>query len=201
MIRRTANLPTARPDLQRDRCEHRSLTRYVTRPACCRDAAYPAQVVLDLLLHELHALSDAEKGRAFERLCRCYLEVAPEYRSAIKRVWMWADWPGRWGPDAGIDLIAETKSGEIWAIQAKAYSPNYTVKKADVDSFLSESTCAHGSSGRRRGTPTQTDSSAGCRGCRPSHRTVCGAPPQACGRHWIGQCPTRCARWVTPRRT
>ena len=100
---------------------------------------YSARLVLRSLLDELHALTDAGKGRAFERLCRWYLESAPEYRPLIRRVWLWNEWPGRWGADAGIDLIAETKSGEVWAVQAKAYSPSYTVKKADVDSFLSES--------------------------------------------------------------
>ena len=31
------------------------------------------------------------------------------------------------------------KNGEIWAVQAKCYSPDYQIKKTDVDSFLSES--------------------------------------------------------------
>lgn len=96
-------------------------------------------LVLDRLLDELHELSDAEKGHAFERVCRWYLESAPEYRAVIKRVWLWSEWPEKWGRDTGVDLIAETTTGDLWAIQAKAYSPNYTVKKADVDSFLSES--------------------------------------------------------------
>ena len=52
---------------------------------------------------------------------------------------MWDDWPGRWGADAGIDLVAEVNDGSLWAVQAKAYNPSYSVKKADVDSFLSES--------------------------------------------------------------
>src|SRR5262249_46782085 len=46
---------------------------------------------------------------------------------------------GRWAADAGIDLVAETRDGALWAVQAKAYDPAYRVKKADVDSFLSES--------------------------------------------------------------
>ena len=75
----------------------------------------------------------------FERLCCWYLLTAPEYRLLVKQVWLWDDWPGRWGADAGIDLVAETVTGEAWAIQAKAYSPSYAIKKADVDSFLSES--------------------------------------------------------------
>jgi hypothetical protein len=57
-------------------------------------------------------------------------------------VWRWADWPGRWGGDAGIDLVAEDHEGRLWAIQAKCYDPAYSVTKADVDTFLSESSRA-----------------------------------------------------------
>jgi len=54
-------------------------------------------------------------------------------------VWLWKDWPGRWGADAGIDLVAETRSGDLWAVQAKAYGPSASITKADLDTFLSES--------------------------------------------------------------
>lgn len=79
------------------------------------------------------------RGTQFERLCKWFLENAPEYRPLIRRVWLWRDWPQRWEREAGIDLVAETHAGELWAIQAKAYNPSYYIKKADVDSFLSES--------------------------------------------------------------
>ena len=80
------------------------------------------------------------RGQEFEELCRWYLLSDPVYRSQLSRVWLWKEWPGRWGDDeAGIDLIAETREGNLWAIQAKAYNASYSVKKADVDSFLSES--------------------------------------------------------------
>ena len=46
-------------------------------------------------------------------------------------MWLWKDWPGRWGADAGIDLVGETTDGKVWAIQAKAYAPAYRVKKSD----------------------------------------------------------------------
>jgi superfamily II DNA or RNA helicase len=78
-------------------------------------------------------------GRDFEVLCRWILENAPEYRRRVKRVWLWDEWPGRWGRDAGIDLVAEDHEGGLWAIQAKHYHPAYAIKKADLDSFLSES--------------------------------------------------------------
>ncbi|MGV7852728.1 restriction endonuclease, partial [Mycobacterium kansasii] len=36
----------------------------------------------------------------------------------------------------------EDQAGRLWAIQAKAYDPQYAVTKADVDTFLSESSRA-----------------------------------------------------------
>ena len=87
----------------------------------------------------LSQLDPAERGPQFERLCRWYLTNAPEYRERFKRVWLWQEWPDAWGPDAGIDLVAEEDGGGLWAIQAKAYDPAYAIRKADVDSFLSES--------------------------------------------------------------
>ncbi len=82
-------------------------------------------------------------GRDFERLCKWLLTNAPQYRLLVKEAWLWeearARWPGRWGPDAGIDVVAETFDGELWAVQAKQYAPQYAIKKADIDSFLAES--------------------------------------------------------------
>ena len=90
------------------------------------------------LLSQLDSRPDV-RGRQFERLCGWYLRNAPEYRDKIRNVWLWSDWPGAWAPDAGIDLVAEDRDGGLWAVQAKAYAPSYAIKKADVDSFLSES--------------------------------------------------------------
>ena len=72
------------------------------------------------------------RGQQFERICKWYLLNDPGYRSQLKRVWLWDEWPGRKGQDAGIDLVAETHERDLWAIQAKAYDPRYQVKKADV---------------------------------------------------------------------
>src|SRR3989344_3163879 len=80
-----------------------------------------------------------ELGNAFERLCKFYLENAPKYRGEFKYVWHWRDWPKRWGPDTGIDLVAETNEGETWAIQAKGINPDRSIPKSELDSFLSES--------------------------------------------------------------
>ncbi|WP_231578266.1 DEAD/DEAH box helicase [Rhodococcus sp. PML026] len=79
------------------------------------------------------------RGRQFEDLCMWFLANDPQYRNVLRRVWLWDDWPGRWGADAGIDLVAEDQEGRLWAVQAKAYGAQYSVTKADVDTFLSES--------------------------------------------------------------
>jgi hypothetical protein len=42
------------------------------------------------------------KGDAFEKLCLHFLQKAPRYRGRFKHVWLWDDWPGRWGSDKGI---------------------------------------------------------------------------------------------------
>jgi predicted helicase len=82
---------------------------------------------------------ERRRGRQFERICKWFLENDPEYGREIKRVWLWDKWPGRWGRDKGIDLVAEGFDGKIWAIQSKAYALNHSVTKNDIDRFLSES--------------------------------------------------------------
>ena len=90
----------------------------------------------------LSALSpnDYIRGQEFERICKWYLENSPIYRSQFDRVWLFREWPERWrDQDKGVDLIARDRQGRLHAIQAKAYSPAYSVSKADIDTFLSES--------------------------------------------------------------
>ncbi len=78
-------------------------------------------------------------GGDFEWLCQWFLENAPRYRGQFDKVWLWKDWPDRWGTDAGIDIVARTRAGELWAIQAKADHPERAIPKREIDSFLSES--------------------------------------------------------------
>ena len=49
------------------------------------------------------------RGVQFEKLCKWLLENHPLYKSKLKQVWLWDDWPERWGKGCGIDLVA-TKS-------------------------------------------------------------------------------------------
>jgi superfamily II DNA or RNA helicase len=93
---------------------------------------------LSALIRSLHD-DPLIRGKQFERICKWYLINDPVYGLQLRRVWLWGEWPGRWGADAGIDLVAEEHNGRLWAIQAKAYNSAYSITKADVDSFLSES--------------------------------------------------------------
>lgn len=79
------------------------------------------------------------RGRQFEHICKWFLTNDPVYRHELRNVWHWDEWEGRWGADAGIDLVAEDRNGNLWAIQAKAYDPKYRVTKKDVNKFLAES--------------------------------------------------------------
>ncbi len=40
-----------------------------------------------------------EFGTDFEWLCRYFLLTAPKYKGQVKSVWLWNDWPQRWGAD------------------------------------------------------------------------------------------------------
>ncbi|MFL5241022.1 MAG: DEAD/DEAH box helicase family protein [Gemmataceae bacterium] len=78
-------------------------------------------------------------GTDFEWLCKFFLSTAPKYKGVFKTVWLWKDWPGRWGIDKGIDLVAETLDAKFWAIQSKSVRADRTIPKSELDSFLSES--------------------------------------------------------------
>jgi len=82
---------------------------------------------------------EKSKGKQFEKFCKWFLENDPVWKSQVKKVWLWDDWPSRWGADLGIDLVFQHTNGEIWAVQAKCYSQIYPVTKNDMNSFLSES--------------------------------------------------------------
>jgi superfamily II DNA or RNA helicase len=75
---------------------------------------------------ELANRSDKEKGDLFEYLVRAYLQLDPEYATKLRKVWLLDDVPSALRKklhlptsDQGIDLIAETNTGEYWAIQCK----------------------------------------------------------------------------------
>ncbi len=80
-----------------------------------------------------------KRGKQFEHFVKWFLKADPEWSTQVDQVWLWNEWPGRWGADCGVDLVFRHKNGEHWAVQAKCYSPDYDITKHDVDTFLSES--------------------------------------------------------------
>ena len=54
------------------------------------------------------------RGKQFERICRWFLTHDPVYARELRQVWLWGEWPDRWGADAGIDLVAEDRHGRLW---------------------------------------------------------------------------------------
>jgi superfamily II DNA or RNA helicase len=80
------------------------------------------------------------RGSQFERICKWFLTNDPLYKSRLRHVWLWKEWPDRWSDtEAGIDLVAEDFDGQLWAIQAKAYDQDRDIPKRELDKFLSES--------------------------------------------------------------
>ena len=79
-------------------------------------------------------------GRAFERLMQAALTREPGILGdRFSQVWLWHEWPGRDGPDTGIDLVAEEREGGLCAIQCKFFDPHRPVPKGAIDSFLAKS--------------------------------------------------------------
>ena len=81
----------------------------------------------------------AKRGKQFENFVKWFLINDPQWATQVEEVWLWDEWPQRWGPDCGIDLVFKHKDGQTWAVQSKCYDPRYNITKHDVDKFLSES--------------------------------------------------------------
>jgi len=90
-------------------------------------------------------LSEKEKGDRFEDLTKAYLQLAPEYVSKLKHVWLWDEVPAEVrkklklpGKDEGIDLVAETHAGEYWSIQSKyRQATNQSLTHRELSTFTS----------------------------------------------------------------
>jgi len=87
----------------------------------------------------LDSLDPQTKGKQFEVFVKWFLKQDPEWSTQVDQIWLWDEYPHRWGPDCGIDLVFKHKNSEVWAVQAKCYSQEYSITKSDVDTFLSES--------------------------------------------------------------
>ncbi|MDR1167180.1 MAG: DEAD/DEAH box helicase family protein, partial [Deltaproteobacteria bacterium] len=109
---------------------------------------------IDDILTKLRAeaRSEREKGDSFERLMIRFLKTYPVYDSRFTDVWQWRDFAGRGGiaeGDTGIDIVARTKEGQFWAVQAKFYQEETLISKADLDGFLATSGRSFNFSGKR----------------------------------------------------
>ena len=81
-----------------------------------------------------------KRGEYFEKVfVPWFLKTDPEWSSQVKEVWLWDDYPHRWGKDCGIDLVYEDRQGNHWAVQSKCVSPDREISGVEIDSFLSES--------------------------------------------------------------
>ncbi len=88
------------------------------------------------------SVTEREKGTYFEELILCYLRNEATYKDLYAHTWTYADWAKQQGIDArdtGIDLVAQTATGEYHAIQCKLYAEDYRLQKSDIDSFFTAS--------------------------------------------------------------
>ncbi len=99
---------------------------------------------LDQLLetYRASALSEREKGTAFEKLVATWLVTDPVRANHFERVESFSDWAKshqEYQGDDGIDLVATRHDGKYVAIQCKFYAPDHRIDKNDIDSFMSYS--------------------------------------------------------------
>ena len=80
------------------------------------------------------------RGKQFEHVCKWFLTNDSRYKSLLRQLWLWKEWPDRWSDaEAGIDLVAEDINGHLWAVQAKAYADGEPIPKRELNKFLAES--------------------------------------------------------------
>jgi predicted helicase len=87
----------------------------------------------------LNSLDPETKGKQFEHFVKWFLQNDPEWKTQVDQIWLFEEYPDRWIREKGVDLFFKHKNGQIWAVQAKCYAPDYYITKGDVDKFLSES--------------------------------------------------------------
>jgi superfamily II DNA or RNA helicase len=81
-----------------------------------------------------------KRGEFFEKVfVPWFLRTDPAWSNKIENIWLWDEYPDRWGKDCGIDLVYQDNTGKYWAVQSKCISPDREISKAEIDSFLSES--------------------------------------------------------------
>jgi len=102
----------------------------------------------ELKQKKLNNATKKEKGDIFELLTKYYLLINPIYQTKLNKVWLLNEVPTEIKTylnlpdnDEGIDLIAQTKDNEYWAIQCK-YRTNEdsSITRDDISTFLDIST-------------------------------------------------------------
>lgn len=97
---------------------------------------------LDYISSGYNGGNKKQKGDIFEALSKYYLTNHPDWKDRFRSVWLWNERPDRYrwgGIDKGVDLLAETPEGWLWAIQCKCFRQDNSVTHGDISSFLSES--------------------------------------------------------------
>ena len=99
---------------------------------------------LDRLLESYRdaAISERDKGTAFEKLVAAWLVTDPVQAKRFAQVELWSDWARRRGlyrTDTGIDLVGTLHDGGLAAIQCKFFDADRRIRKEDIDTFLSAS--------------------------------------------------------------
>lgn len=92
-------------------------------------------------------LTVRDQGTSFEKLIVQYFKTEPFYQQQYTEVFTYSDWVEKYGEgfgiaskkDTGIDLVAVTHDEQHHAIQCKNYATDYTIRKADIDSFFTAS--------------------------------------------------------------
>ena len=88
------------------------------------------------------AITERDKGTAFEKLIKAWLVKDPVQALRIKQVQTWAEWASDHNQDrtdTGIDLVATRHDGGFTAIQCKFLAVDRRLRKEDIDSFISAS--------------------------------------------------------------
>ncbi|MYE06839.1 MAG: DEAD/DEAH box helicase, partial [Chloroflexi bacterium] len=99
---------------------------------------------LDRLLESYRtaAISERDKGTAFEKLIAAWLVVDPVQSKRFAHAELWSDWARRKEldrTDTGIDLVGTLHDGGFAAIQCKFFDADRRIRKEDLDTFISAS--------------------------------------------------------------
>jgi predicted helicase len=100
--------------------------------------------------NELHSLletkSEKEKGDCFELLTKYALQLDSTYKSQLKSVWLNHELPQSKRKylnqaiiDIGTDIVAETNSGDYWAIQCKYHGDeDRSLTHSELSTFFAD---------------------------------------------------------------